>query len=366
MCRSTIPRRSSGTPQKGELMAYSQTFTARLAMSLTVLLSACSSHSNPPMVAPENNQIISGASAARADATTVVSRLYVTNVNNFGNSVTEYAAYATGNVRPVATIGGSNTHLNEPDAIALDKVGNIYVGNFGGNSITEYPAGSDGNVTPTKTITCGGMEGPQSVSFDVDGNFYVASQNAKLVSVFKPSDTGCVSGNRRIHGSNTQMALDSVLVVSGDTLFVVKEFPAQILEFPRKAAGNVAPSAVITPVLPSGSQAGDFAGIAVDSTGTLYCSDIDNDAIWAFAAGASGSVTPIRAIYATTGTSQTQITYPHGMAIFGQRIAVANSIFTAGKLITEYPLTANGNVAPTHVIQGSLTAMHQPWGLAVK
>jgi len=49
----------------------------------------------------------------------------------------------------MATIAGVNTGLF-PTGIALDGAGNIYVANQG--SITVYAAGASGNATPIATI----------------------------------------------------------------------------------------------------------------------------------------------------------------------------------------------------------------------
>src|SRR5438034_4321005 len=54
-------------------------------------------------------------------------------------SVTVYAAGASGNVAPIATIGGSsstdNTGLNYPVGIARDGAGRLYVTNPGPNTV---------------------------------------------------------------------------------------------------------------------------------------------------------------------------------------------------------------------------------------
>src|SRR5204863_220131 len=68
--------------------------------------------------------------------------LYV--VNEVGNSITVYAAGASGNATLTAPIAGGNTGLNDLWNIALDGAGNIYVNNLGGNSITVYAAGANG------------------------------------------------------------------------------------------------------------------------------------------------------------------------------------------------------------------------------
>jgi len=68
-------------------------------------------------------------------------------------SVTVYAAGATGNATPTATISGSSTGLNHPNGIAIDSDGNIYVANNGGPSVTVYAKGATGNATPTATIS---------------------------------------------------------------------------------------------------------------------------------------------------------------------------------------------------------------------
>src|SRR5205823_1450157 len=76
--------------------------------------------------------------------------LYVANI--FGNSITAYAAGASGNATPTATIAGGNTGLNGPVGVALDGAGNIYVSNVNVSSILVYAAEASGNATPTATI----------------------------------------------------------------------------------------------------------------------------------------------------------------------------------------------------------------------
>src|ERR1019366_862470 len=77
----------------------------------------------------------------------------VTNIatNTGVDSVTVFAANASGNAIPTTTISGAATGLSNPNGIALDDKGNIYVTN--GTSVTVYAAGSSGNVAPTATIS---------------------------------------------------------------------------------------------------------------------------------------------------------------------------------------------------------------------
>src|SRR5207244_2311318 len=87
------------------------------------------------------------------------------NDANGSASITVYAAGASGNATPTATITGGNTGLSAPLGIARDGAGNIYVTNQGSNSITIYAAGTSGNATPTATIA-GGNTGPSAPFFN--------------------------------------------------------------------------------------------------------------------------------------------------------------------------------------------------------
>ena len=93
--------------------------------------------------------------------------------------MTEYAPFGTQtgvlNVAPAATIVGDSsadsTGFNNPSAIALDPMGNIYITNYGSQnggagSVTIYPAGSNGNVTPSSTISgpLTGLSAPQGIA----------------------------------------------------------------------------------------------------------------------------------------------------------------------------------------------------------
>ena len=54
--------------------------------------------------------------------------------------------FAPGSTTPTATLTG----LNDPEALAFDSSGNLYVANTGNNTVSEFAPGS---TTPTATLT---------------------------------------------------------------------------------------------------------------------------------------------------------------------------------------------------------------------
>jgi hypothetical protein len=127
-------------------------------------------------------------------------RIYITNTAT--NTVTVYAAKSSGNVPPIAVIGGSNTRLVNPDGIALDASGKIYVLNH-----TEYPKGNItvypplganagilneapiGTIAGAKTL----LDDPAGIALDAHGNLYVANQLGGPAVRHEPSDRGRVT-----------------------------------------------------------------------------------------------------------------------------------------------------------------------------
>src|SRR6266568_518543 len=130
--------------------------------------------------------------------------LYVANAGSI--SITVYAAGASGNATPTATIAGGNTGLIFPFGIARDGAGNIYVANEGFiNSIAVYAAGASGNATPTATIAGGntGLNNPVGIALDGAGNIYVANENSNSITVYAAGASGNATPTATIAGSNT-------------------------------------------------------------------------------------------------------------------------------------------------------------------
>src|SRR5207247_143786 len=116
--------------------------------------------------------------------------------NYYGSSITVYAPGASGNATPTTTIAGSNTGLSWPWGIARDAAGNLYVVNSwsssGSTSITVYAAGASGNATPSATITGNntGLSGPHGIALDAAGRLYVANGGSNTITVYAPGTTG--------------------------------------------------------------------------------------------------------------------------------------------------------------------------------
>src|SRR5690349_1296108 len=175
----------------GSPLAFTATATGRVAgkplyvanvgNSVTVYAPGASGNATPTATIAGGSTGLNQPGAIALDG---AGNIYVANELGFSsNSVTVYAAGASGNATPTATIAGSNTGLSVPVVIAVDGAGKIYVTNFGNNSITVYAAGASGNATPTATIAGGntGLSGPVGIALDGAGNIYVDSVSLRSI-----------------------------------------------------------------------------------------------------------------------------------------------------------------------------------------
>jgi hypothetical protein len=143
-------------------------------------------------------------------------RLYVANqaAGPCGSrgSITIYAANASGNAAPIASLSGDKTGIGGPLDVALDAAGNIYVNSYigAGNiepGILVFSPGSQGNVPPIARITATSRVG---LALDANGNIYSSDQTgAGAIFVYPPladlKPDGSTAPIRVISGSNTHL-----------------------------------------------------------------------------------------------------------------------------------------------------------------
>jgi hypothetical protein len=233
------------------------------------------------------------------------------------NIIMIYAAGATGNAAPIDTIAGSSTGLSYPQGVAVDAAGRLYVANAlpppaNVYSITVYAALASGNAAPIATIQGSntGLNVPTGIAVDAEGRLYVANAGG-AITVYAPGANGNSTPIANIQGSSTGLDEPIGIAVDGSGKIYVSNFlscgndPAsQSIEvFAAGATGNASPIATI-----QGASTGlDGAyGIAVDAAGRLYvanttlCPEMSSStslgSITVYAPGATGNVPPIARI----------------------------------------------------------------------
>jgi DNA-binding beta-propeller fold protein YncE len=187
-------------------------------------------------------------------------------VANDADSVTVYAADATGNVAPIQLIGGSRTELSDPTGVAVDPVnGDIYVANESGaeaddvtiyspGAINVYAAGSIGDASPMQTITGSltGLSAPDGVAVDSHMNIYVANAGTPSITVYAAGQSGNVAPMQTIKGGKTKLsetygvAVDpSDNIYATDYLYRNSRASSWVTAYAAGANGNVAPTTEI-------------------------------------------------------------------------------------------------------------------------
>lgn len=134
--------------------------------------------------------------------------LYVANASEaYGpGTISVYAPGASGNTVPINSIGGSNTQLGQNiTGLAFDASGNLYASNddVGVQSITIYAAGASGNVAPVHEISGGstGLANLTSLAVDANGDVFAGcSEYDGIVYEFAAGSYGDVSAIKEING----------------------------------------------------------------------------------------------------------------------------------------------------------------------
>jgi len=201
------------------------------------------------------------------------------------NKIVVYRKQAEGAEKPVRTIEGLDTQLEDPHGLALDiKDKLIFVSNFGNAdiragrgerygkfdppSITVYPMEGSGNVKPLRII-----EGPKAllnwpahmVFSEERGELFVANDADNSILVFRATDQGDVAPTRMIKGPKTGIksppgiALDSKM----GELYVANMGTPSITVFAMTASGDVPQTRTIR-----GGQADDD-GLMIGNDGAV-------------------------------------------------------------------------------------------------
>ncbi|MGH7812766.1 MAG: hypothetical protein ACREQI_02015 [Candidatus Binataceae bacterium] len=335
-------------------------------------------------------------------------------VANFGSaSVNEYPFGATGDVSPTTIISGPGTGLANPFGVALDSTGNIYVANLnGGNSsppgsVTVYPPGSSGDAAPLAAISgaATGLNYPWGIALDSSGNIYVANIGPCCAPECGESITIYASGSNGNAAPIGIIPADATTQING-TYGIVFDAAGRlwaanygggpsaigsITAYAPGAWGDVAPVVNITGDTAGDSNAGlnGPAAVSLDPGGNIYVTNGLGANVTVYSAGSNGNVSPAMTIGGSnTGFSVSEMNialdYTGNFYVtnsqFGYDLApppldLAEIISeaegspwwddtTQGNILI-FPPKSDGNAAPAASLDGSNTALFQPWGYAI-
>lgn len=328
----------------------------------------------------------SGAAQTLPQAASAQRLLYVGNTGN--NSITVYGASASGNVKPLRTIAGSNTGISNPGQLSQDAQGNLYVANGSSSPPRSHPGilvfapGASGNVKPIREIA-----GPAT------GLDFVEA------AAVDPGTGQVLVANREVVGNPVSIRLERFAAnASGNVAPLAQSSPAP---FPAFQLGfNSSDTHVIEAHLGDpGGEAVLSAGVATypklfangfslnnEIYGTSWmvtngvADDPENKTYVTLSGDGSGMY---RLAEDTTGNGPDS---PGGINLTpppisivtsetcGSQIAVspARDIFVSHKstacpadAVFVYAPSANGNAAPLRVLAGANTLLNLPDGIFV-
>ena len=244
--------------------------------------------SNPAGIAvdPNGNAFIADAQenvVLRLDATTGVLTLVA------GNGTTGYAG---------DNGAATAAQISQPEGVALDAAGNLYIADFGNNVVRKVSNGVITTVAGNGTKGYSGDGGPATsaqlslpwgLAMDTAGNLYISGVAPSVVRKISNGVITTIAGNAGEGpqgsdgdgGAATSALLQwpkGLAVDTAGSVYIADSLNGRI----RKISGGV-----ITTVV-GNAQNGTFdtpEGVAVDSSGSLYIADTGYSTVWKFSNG---------------------------------------------------------------------------------
>jgi hypothetical protein len=120
--------------------------------------------------------------------------VFVTAVASAGRNPDTVFAYAPNSSGPYLILNGSQTGLNNPDAITLDANGSIIAANapnLGGDSITVYTS-SNADSAPSATISglSAKLSTPAALLVDSNNSLYAANYGSNQITIYSKGTDG--------------------------------------------------------------------------------------------------------------------------------------------------------------------------------
>jgi sugar lactone lactonase YvrE len=237
-----------------------------------------------------------GAAVLKTAGGATIASAYV-----YGVGVGPQAVFLPGTT---SNLNSGSTHLSFPYQAAVDGAGNTYVSNPGSGQVVKVPAvGGSGTVVSTPGLT-GVMRG---IVVDGAGNLFIADSTNNRIYVVPASGT---AGILTIDGLATGLTGPTALVFDGSgVLYIADSGNSRVVtvNLNLSSLGTGSPtgagSVLATPGYNfSGSV---FPALAVDSAGTVYVSDLNNNRVIKVTSGSQVS-------FVSTGS--VTLYHPQGLA----------------------------------------------------
>ena len=211
----------------------------------------------------------------------------------------------------------------EPQGLAVDKAGRIYVADAGAGRVEVFDSGESGNGH-LRTIGEGKLVRPVGIWIDNRDRLYVADAGRDMVAQFEPYNNGASAFRREWGGTGTELGkLINPRYIATDRagqVFVTDRSNARVQWFKPQGGAHVPVAAFGTAEPPSFF---DPEGIARDETGRIYVADesAGDGEVRVF----DGRGFPTATI-AGPGSGPGQVSSPRGLALdpFG-RVLVADA-----------------------------------------
>ena len=244
----------------------------------------------------------------------------------------------------------------EPQGLAVDKAGRVYVADAGASRVEVYDSGEAGNGY-LRTIGEGKLVRPVGVWIDNRDRLYVADAGRDMVVQFEPYNNGRNAFRREWGGAGTELGkLINPRYIATDRagqVFVTDRANARVQWFKPQGGAHVPVAAFGTAEPPAFF---DPEGLVRDEEGRLYVSDENSGdgEVRAF----DGRGFPLATI-AGPGSGPGQVSSPRGLALdpFG-RVLVADG--GNARVQAFKPLGVGGGFAEAY---GDPSSLGSPSGL---
>jgi hypothetical protein len=289
---------------------------------------------------------------------------------------------------------GATAQFYQPGGVTVDGSGNLYVADTENQTIREITPGGVVTTlagTPRVTGTSDGTGSaaqfsyPEAIAVDRSGNLYVADTENQTIREIAPggvvttlAGTPGVTGTSDGTGSAAQFYYPAGVAVDGSGNVYVADTNNQTIR--EIAPGGVVTTLAGTPGATGTSDGTGSAaqfnypfGITVDGSGNLYVADYCNDTIREIAPG--GVVTTLAGTPGVIGTadgtgSAAQFNYPMGVTVDGSgNLYVADTINnTIREIATGGVVTTIGGSAGARGTQagvGPVAQFNNPYSVAI-